>query len=87
MKVIKATYKKYALISDHFGSSDQLQLQKRKKAQIGNEIYFLQNDISDGPTVSFSDYSISQQFKSQILFSADPYHCRTLVFKQLKFAI
>ena len=73
MKIIKATNKKCSLISDHFCSSDESQLQKRKRVQIGNEIYFLQNDISDGPTVSLSDYSISQQFKFQVLFSADLY--------------
>ena len=68
MIVVKATNKSCYLISDHFGSSEELE----NRVEIGNEVYPLRNDVSIGPVAplaSHSDYFSSQRFKVEFFFS------------------
>ena len=68
MSVVKATNKSCYLISDHFGSSEELE----NRVEIGNEVYPLRNDVSIGPiapSVSHLGYFSSKRFKFEMSFS------------------
>ena len=67
INLVKAKNKRCTLISDHMDSSKA----SEKRVQIGNEIYFLKNDVSTGPTASLSNYYEAQIFKFEMSFSHD----------------